>query len=383
MSGSRLFILASLTAVASQAAATDLESKDTGPALEVHAFVSQGALKSVDNNYLVKSTAGSFELTEVGINFTSTLTDRLRVGLQLFGGGFGNRRFTAKMDWFYLDYRWRDWFGLRAGRVKLPFGLYNEVNDVDSARLPILLPGSVYPAQNRDFLLAQTGGELYGYLRVGAAGAIDYRIYGGTIGIDLDTQTSNTLLFQNLRVPYVVGGRVLWETPLEGLRVGGSVQRLRLDIDAVTPAGSASLRVPALLWVGSADFTRSNLLLVAEYGRWHTSLESNNQALFPDQETVSERYYALAAYRFTRWLQIGSYYAGYYRDVDLRHGRQNMLHDVAGTVRFDINPHWLVKLEGHYMRGTAGLSTPLNDNKMLTDLALDWALFLLKTTAYF
>ena len=30
-----------------------------------------------------------------------------------------------------------------------------------------------------------------------------------------------------------------------------------------------------------------------------------------------------------------------------------MQHDVAATLRFDINSHWLVKLEGHYMTGTA------------------------------
>ena len=31
-------------------------------------------------------------------------------------------------------YGFADWLGMRAGRVKIPFGLYNEVNDVDSGR---------------------------------------------------------------------------------------------------------------------------------------------------------------------------------------------------------------------------------------------------------
>lgn len=76
-------------------------------ALEVHAFVSQGFLVTSDNNYLAKSSSGSFELTEVGINFTKPLADDLRVGIQLFArdlGPIGN--YDAQLDWFYIDYRW-------------------------------------------------------------------------------------------------------------------------------------------------------------------------------------------------------------------------------------------------------------------------------------
>ena len=41
--------------------------------------------------------------------------------------------------------------------IRLPFGLYNDINDIDAARVPILLPQSIYPATSRDYLLAQTG----------------------------------------------------------------------------------------------------------------------------------------------------------------------------------------------------------------------------------
>ena len=37
---------------------------------QIHGFVSQGFIKSTDNNYLGQSERGSFEFTEVGINFT-------------------------------------------------------------------------------------------------------------------------------------------------------------------------------------------------------------------------------------------------------------------------------------------------------------------------
>src|SRR5262249_32905537 len=130
-------------------------------ALEVHGFISPGFIVSTDNNYLSESKHGSFKLSEVGLNFTKPLTETLRAGIQLFARDLGRSgNYSAKFDWYYLDYRWRDWLGIRAGRVKVPFGLYNDINDIDPARVPILLPQSVYPVTNRDFLLAQTGGEL-------------------------------------------------------------------------------------------------------------------------------------------------------------------------------------------------------------------------------
>ena len=52
--------------------------------IDIHGFVSQGFLYSSANNYLARSADGSFEMTEVGVNFTVTLTDQLRAGMQLF-----------------------------------------------------------------------------------------------------------------------------------------------------------------------------------------------------------------------------------------------------------------------------------------------------------
>jgi hypothetical protein len=60
-----------------------------------------------------------------------------------------------------------------------------------------------------------------------------------------------------------------------------------------------------------------------------------------------------------------------------------MQHDVAGSLRFDLNAHFIFKLEAHYMHGTAALDPTLNGGTPLDGLTRDWALFLAKTTAYF
>jgi hypothetical protein len=355
-----------------------------GTALEVHGFVSQGFIKSTGNNYLADSKRGSFEFTEVGLNFTKAVTDRLRLGVQLFARDLGPvGDYAAKMDWFYLDYRLANWLGLRAGRTKLPFGLYNEINDVDAARVPILLPQAVYPINNRDLLLAQTGLELYGYVPLGAAGTLDYRLYGGTIYIPTPAPPPGTVI-TNFGVPYIVGGRLLWETPIDGLRTGVSAQVLRLDTAYGLPTGVPVLDLRFLfhLWVASIEFARDDLLLAAEYGRWRANIDSDTPT-FESVTQTNERFYAMGSYRIAPWFTPGAYYAGFYPKVDDRHGRDAYLHDIAATLRFDLGPAWILKLEGHFLRGTAELDPKLNENKTPAMMEKDWALFLAKTTVYF
>jgi len=132
------------------------------------------------------------------------------------------------------------------------------------------------------------------------------------------------------------------------------------------------------------EYAAHDWLLAAEYGRWHSKRDSTATApmLAAQPWVANERYYAMAAYRPGPRLQVGSYYAGYFPDARKRSGRENQLHDFAGTIRVDITQNWLIKLEGHFMKGTAGLNRAINDRDAVF-LSSRWALFMLKTTAYF
>jgi hypothetical protein len=355
------------------------------PAGEVHGFASQGFMVTTGNDYLVAdSTRGSFQLSEVGINYRRELTDRLHFGLQLFAQNFGaGGSYAPQVDWFFLDYRWRDALGLRAGRLKVPFGFYNEVNDIDSARVPVLLPQSVYPLQARSFLFAQTGGELYGYVRSRAVGAFDYRLYGGTVHLDRQLLVPVSLMIPvAFNVPYAFGARLLWETPLPGLRVGGSFLRLRIDTTGFLPMDmTIDILTRSTAWLASLEYMFRALTFTAEYGRGYSKQVSN----VPTNNIVSEgdSGYVMMTVAATRWFQPGLYYALKFPDVKLREGLNNKQHDVTLTLRFDLNRYWLVKLEGHYMAGTAALINPLRFGPPPADPERHWAVFLARTTVSF
>ncbi|NDY73735.1 hypothetical protein DO021_18555 [Desulfobacter hydrogenophilus] len=157
--------------------------------VDIHGFISQGFIISDEYNYLAhNSTDGSFEYNEVGINFSKELTEQLRLGIQLFSrdiGDAGNNKVT--IDWAYGDYRFKDWLGFRAGRIKLPLGLYNETRDIDMLRTNIVIPQSIYPDLLRDTVIAANGVSLYGTIDLSSVGSLEYQAIAGQVNIDNDS----------------------------------------------------------------------------------------------------------------------------------------------------------------------------------------------------
>jgi hypothetical protein len=200
-------------------------------------------------------------------------------------------------------------------------------------------------------------------------------------------------------VPYVVGGRGMWVTPLDGLRLGGSLQALRLDLDfQLSPATVASLEaqgvvpagfngafrynLPVKLGVASVEYAAQDLLLAAEFSRWRTDYEIR-PPIISDWHVTDTRWYVMASYRMTHWFTPGAYYSVRRDGSNGPEKRNNYQHDVAITTRYDITDNWLVKLEGHFKRGTLDVSSALNHNQSNLTAPRDWGVFLVKTTAYF
>ena len=380
-----LMFAVAVSVAAAPARAVTLGVEDDPKALQVHAFLGQGFMLTKDNNYIdSNSSHGTAQVSEVGINFTKPITDRLRFGVQLFAQDFGTQNtYVPTVDWAYGDYRFADWLGLRVGRVKIPFGLYNEINDIDSARTFVLMPQGFYPLSYRQYLFAQTGAELYGYVRMGDAGALDYHAYGGTLAFNPTNAPGSPYSITNETVPFVLGGRLMWETPVDGLRLGGSVESLRADTQILLGGKLIDTELPVTFTAASIEYAAHDLQLAAEYGRWFAKLDVFSPQ-FPSAALLkTDRFYALASYRFNRWFQPGVYYSVSFPNTDVWSGNANHQHDFAVATRFDVSSHWLFKLEGHYMVGTGGLDQAINAGTPLNELKANWGVFLAKTTVYF
>jgi hypothetical protein len=348
--------------------------------VDIHGFISQGFLYSDGYNYLANDTEdGSFEYNEMGINFSRQMTDKLRIGVQLFSRDLGdaaNNKVTV--DWAYADYRQWDWLGLRAGRIKLPLGLYNETRDLDMLRTSVVLPQGIYNDLLRDNLIAINGASLYGNVDLGMVGGLEYQALVGASNIDEESGAGKyandglSVYGGEMNGPFDTdthyAGAIRWETPLSGLKLGYSVLLQEVEIPIALGGGAvqATLKGPTLTQVGSAEYMWNNLTLAAEY--WYRKNES--EILGIETTGKSESYYLMAAYKFVDWFTLGTYYSIYYPNMDDRDGDTTMVNgvpvdhrawekDLALTLRFDINEYWIFKLEGHAVDGTA--------NVLLTD----------------
>ncbi len=373
--------------------------------IDVHGFVSEGGFVSTANDYIGASSRGSVELFEAGVNFSTMLSNRLRMGLQLFARNEGVvHEFSTRVDWAYLDYRLDPWLGLRLGVIKMPFGLYNEYTDIDAARVPILMPQSVYPLRNRDVLLSHTGVALYGNPRLGKTGELEYQLWLGTLTIPRNALDLQGATLDSVDTHYVAGAQLFWLPPVEGLRVGTTVLSASIDFNlTLDPASVMALvmggfvpadydgklvvsQQPTTLWVASAELVRGDWLFAAEYSRWLKHQQTDLPDILPAFDEDAERFYVLASYRMFSWLEGCGYYSVSHVDAADRQGQDPRFmpsflafqRDLAATLRFDVNDHWLWKIEAHFIDGTSEIPADLGPG---TDRY--WGLFLARTTLSF
>jgi hypothetical protein len=351
--------------------------------VQVHGFVSQGFVYTNDNNWLTMDTSqGSGAITDFGLNMSAPVTDRLRVGAQVYDRNLGQLgQYHPSLDWAVADYRFANWFGIRGGKVKTTIGLYNDTQDQDFLRVFALLPQSIYPTDLRDAIIAHVGGDIYGHVSLQhGLGELFYTAYAGRSTDSI--YSGYTYLAQQYGVSYKdstavkYGGDLRWNTPLRGLLIGASRtdQDTAAKVKSINPSDPQAGTVPYSS-VSKADwsnqyygeYTKGKLRIDSEYRRFfHNGVDFGG-----DLNVITDvrGWYVSAAYRILKRFAVGSYYSRYTvtsvsggtlaavlpdeTDTSLP---ANHIYDKVMSARVDLNKFWKVKVEGHFMNGY-GVST--------------------------
>jgi hypothetical protein len=335
-----------------------------GRNLQVHSFASQGFMYSNQNNYMSMPTdKGSFAMTDGGANISTNITDKFRVGAQMYlrnVGEFGN--WHPELDWAFGDYKFKSWFGVRAGKVKTTLGLLNDTQDMDSLHTFALLPQSMYPVDWRSTTIAHLGGDVYGSVAVKHLGTFSYTGYIGmqpqdrNSGVDYAAKAITT--YYDSLGGREVGGDLRLTTPI-GLVIGASYMDSDISgTGTVVTAGKTNPYKQNTTLNGLAQYyaqySIKGFRLDAEYRKNLRDVNLYRTAVPTKSIGDSRSWYVAGTYRISKRLEFGAYRSQYFVDTrkDTSPAAQHEF-DTTVSARVDFANHWYVKCESHFIDGAA------------------------------
>ena len=370
------------------------ETGDWWDHLQVHGFASQAAIHTSENRWFGDSPQVSFDFTEIGLNASWRVTPRLLMSGQVLVRRAGDMYDgTPALDYGLLDLTVisspQQRLGVRVGRIKNPLGLYNETRDVPFTHPGIFLPQVVYFDRVRNLVLSTDGAMLYGEV-YGDAGNVALTVGSGRSVIDENVEWAylNSDFPGNVKPDNNTWLASLWySTRNERMKLGLSGAALRIAFDP--HAGSSYTLEPGttslVYGIASFQYNAADWTLSAEYAREPLKWRDYGP-LLPDRDATGEGWYVQGTYRIRPDIGLMLRYEEGFADVDDRSGRDleaatgGLMPYYAGFskilsagLRWDINQHWMLRVEYAYNDGTFILSA--RENPDLNDQQRYWNLF--------
>jgi hypothetical protein len=268
----------------------------------LHGYGNQDYWKSNSNSFDGSGGHGSLDNNFLGLVMSATVNDKSKVWAQLQASSTKSTQFT----WFFVDYQITEQLRAHAGRVRFPYGIYNDIIDTKALQLSAALPlayaleaDMVYNAYNGigldyDADLGRSGRLLL----QGFAGNVFETGTGGNPDFPDQVQLSNLKADANNRRLY--GGKITWETPVEGLRAMVSGNQTTVESTAANGQVPNQRGMENRL-IFSLDYTSAQLDLKSEY----------NLHRFPGldglQDLKAHAWYVQAGYLFGAWTPYARY----------------------------------------------------------------------------
>jgi hypothetical protein len=371
-----------------QLSAYEIDKWENHP-IQIHGSFGQGWITSDETDWLTFNTErgeGDFSFNDFVINGSIVLNDSLTFGAQVISRDFGDvGNNEIDLDWGYFDYNINEQLGFRLGRVKQPNGLYGDTWDLDVARTTVFLPPA-YPTPFRDLFVSADGATVYGTLDMGKFGSLSYTGLFGRKELRDDSSleqvyealVGGVTAEESVRTDYIWGGRVIWDTPVDGLRTSFSMIQLD-DVDtraSLFGTPSSIILTNLTQWFFSAEYTRGDWVIAAEFRRldfrFATDLTGRGGI-----DSWGDYYIQVDNQLTDKWamaLGFGQSTINYSKKFHA--GNDTVRSNAYLSARYDVNDNFLVKGDIHYINGTTELY-------FQTDPEPNHWLFAMKAVYYF
>jgi hypothetical protein len=319
------------------ASATSLHAQEAERDVEVHGFGDWAFGRTDGNIYLSGARPARYDDASLALNVNATVSDRLRiVGQAAWEDGPDGT--DVDLDYSFAEWRFSDRLHMRAGKVKQPFGISAEVFDVGTLRPFAALPQAVYGPAG---LVGETykGVGLTGNVGLKGGWSLDYDVYGGGQGLEELLPPENvargeaveeTIEHENTRD--MLGGRLVFETPITGLRIGASAYT-GIEVGAGRRTGVG----------GQVEYLAKGWSIRSEYA--HESVTDDLRA---------NGFYVEAARRLGRWQVAGQYgrFTSEVLGVPPPSARSLLDHEeIAAGLNYWWDPRFVFKLSYHHVDG--------------------------------
>ena len=249
--------------------------------LTLNGYGHQSFLRNTENTWLGADRDGSFKENTFALVLTAKLDDRSKFWAQLatLNGS------SIDPHWFYVDRQVNDRLTVRAGKVLAPLGFYNEFIDARFLQQSTVLPALYQP--DTDLVDEAYGGVGGTYVVPAGSGRVELDLYGGQI-------VEHASIAASVKQKGLIGGRVDWHTPWDGLRlmVSAATKQQRMEGDPDDTRKTS--------YILSAGWNPGAWDLKAEYGRIERKMGA--------EKGTTEAYYLQAGYALTdAWIPFARY----------------------------------------------------------------------------
>ncbi len=286
-------------------------------------------LKPSANTYLGADKDGSFKDNLFSLVVTAQLDTKSKVWAQITS--INGSSFDA--HWFYIDRILSDNLTVRAGKVLAPLGFYNEFIDARFLQQSSVLP--LLYQDPSDLVTESYGGAGMTWSQSTGAGRVALDLYGGQI-----VEHGNASAGASTKQKSLVGGRIDWNTPIDGLRLMVSATSKKQQEPNTT------VDVSKTGTIFSVGYRMDKLDFKGEYGILSRSVSGG-----PSDKLKTG--YLQAGYDLTdKWVAFARYDTlrapGYSSSDDSTY--QN---DIALGVTYKWNSNLSMRLEHHTYKGYA------------------------------
>jgi len=336
--------------------------------VSVHGYGDTGFIRAIENNYTQKPGGSNWNYNYLSVNFTAQIDEKTKIVAQIRQGS----EIIGDMG-AYVNYNMTDSLTARAGQMKAPVGIFNEIRDIKFLQLSALTPLMYQDAVG---ILPDSfkGVEAIYHMDMGSH-RVTFDIYGGEpkgantyVEIQPVAAPGNFVMVQN-----IYGGRLTYKTPI-GLKFSlSSFQNDLLSNTGTTGnalAASTPNATPGIRRLSSAsiDFRNYNFDIKMEYAM---------ATDFPGRanENTGKSYYGQIGYTFAE--NITPFVRYDYLIYNIKQDTIPGAFQEAKVVGFSyrLNNNVSMRMENHWNHGYAIPANTQGSNFNGTAAKLDWNLF--------